>query len=672
MRLTGAALSPARASHVHESRGSKCGWSQVTQSVTPSTWKSKTSLASPLLSPAVVEFPRGWTPKGLPCQTSPSPSTSPRKGPLTASAAVLRSSASVSGSDELQPRALSVERVKTHEKSKSAGLAPQSPAARGAREHRRGSSLDSGPRNRGLCHRSVSANFFPSKRLVTSYSAALPTLLTEESVRKDEGDKRHEVLPRSRTQKVLDSCAPGATSVPGIRGIGASVSVTPRCQFSRRDTTQEPTLKDEHDARYDVPVTGRRHKSTFGVGGSLPAGPGASPWLTSRCHYVRCDPQLDRVSDSGSKTAPLPQPPSRRSSDRVRAAFSLEPESEPSGHAADADGTWNDELCFPDLEVLLDDAGSRSTRGLQSAVLSSVDGRPQLTVHLEPVELIRWNELHLIDAVSTGSFGEVFLSRFKDQEVAVKRCLLGHSDTDGLTTEQLRNFEREINVYRCLDHPNLVRYFGCVLEHPNLAIVTEYAPNGNVFDLLYTHQVNLPAALRLKIARQVALALCYMHSCDPVIVHRDMKTHNVVLDGNYSAKLCDFGKTQPVEGDNAQLLQEDNGGSPRYMAPECFKDAYITEKVDIWSLACCIVEILGGPLPYEDTPQMSAVLEIMLVQRQSPMVPSWFVPSVRPMLARCFDFDPEARPVVPETQLTLRGLTPEELVRHGMDKRRTH
>lgn len=358
-----------------------------------------------------------------------------------------------------------------------------------------------------------------------------------------------------------------------------------------------------------------------------------------------------------------------------------EPEAEPPGSSAAAVATAAaamlaarvteaaQELAPTENPVCQSDEDFEDNLGANVEV--SEEGGLELNVRLMPSELIRWDELQILQPISTGSFGEVFLATYNSQEVSVKRCIIG---TDGsMTKEQLHNLEREINTYRMLDHPSIVKYIGCVLEHPNLAIVTEYVPNGNVFDLLYMRRVNLPAAIRLKIASQVALAICYMHSCDPIVIHRDLKTQNLVLDAEYSVRLCDFGKTQPLEDETSLPIRQDNGGSPRYMAPECFQPGYfITEKVDIWSLGCCLVEVFGGPLPYEDTPQMAQVVNLMLRHRQPPLVPPWFTPEVRPMLSQCFEFDPVVRIAISEVQLALKRLTPEELERHGMDKRRTH
>eukprot|EP00929_Paragymnodinium_shiwhaense_P119047 TRINITY_DN90937_c0_g1_i1.p1 TRINITY_DN90937_c0_g1~~TRINITY_DN90937_c0_g1_i1.p1 ORF type:complete len:739 (-),score=133.91 TRINITY_DN90937_c0_g1_i1:109-2325(-) len=345
-----------------------------------------------------------------------------------------------------------------------------------------------------------------------------------------------------------------------------------------------------------------------------------------------------------------------------------EPEAEPTGWGPCGNGSLPRVCLAEDVDADFDSSPSKK---LQSAnVMLNDDGDLRLNVRINKKELVNWNDLHIVRPVSTGSFGEVFMAIYQGREVSVKRCILGYNGS--MTKEQLHNLEREINTYRTLDHPCIVKYIGCVLDHPRLAIVTEYVPNGNVFDLLYTYRRNPPAAARLKIARQVVLAICYMHSCDPIVIHRDLKTQNLVLADDYNVKLCDFGKTQPMDENSALVMQQDNGGSPRYMAPECFRaGGFVTEKVDIWSLGCCLVEIFGGPLPYEDVPQMSQVVTLILRDHQPPLVPPWFAPEVRPMLSRCFDFNPQKRLTISEVQLVLKSLCADDMQRCGMDVRRT-
>ncbi|CAK0797936.1 unnamed protein product, partial [Prorocentrum cordatum] len=111
-----------------------------------------------------------------------------------------------------------------------------------------------------------------------------------------------------------------------------------------------------------------------------------------------------------------------------------------------------------------------------------------------------WRELHVISCIDEASFGEVLLAKRGHDVVCIKRCRNG---SDGsMTKEQLQNFEREINAYRTLRHPGITSYLGCILEQPNLAVVLEHLPNGNVFDLLYMNRINVTATIRLKIASQ--------------------------------------------------------------------------------------------------------------------------------------------------------------------------
>lgn len=313
-------------------------------------------------------------------------------------------------------------------------------------------------------------------------------------------------------------------------------------------------------------------------------------------------------------------------------------------------------------------------RPLTNARVEICDRDVCLKVRLPRAEIIQWSELgeHL-RPVNAGSFGEVYLSFYEGREVSVKICRT--TPDGGMTKEQMENFQREINMYRTLSHPGIVEYIGCVLEPGGpLAVVAEYLDYGNVFDLLYGKQFPLAAIHRLNISRTVAQTIEYMHSCDPVIIHRDLKTQNLVLDKAYNVKLCDFGKTQALFEQGMRSFDNgpDNGGSPRYMAPECFDfTTPVTEKVDIWSLGCCMIEVLGGPLPYEDVPMMEEVRKLIVHHRKPPMVPSWFVPSIRPVLGKCFRYNPGERAKASEVLIALMGLTAEQLELHQMTVRRT-
>lgn len=541
--------------------------------------------------------------------------------------------------------------------------------------------------------------------------------------------------PDERPRSPLQMRNRGSAEVPIFRGLAARAAHCVH-STARRGASMEPDVRfsgltgDRGIAKYGDPTHLTRMSSTLPSAFSAQIGSDEPPGKTDMMLHMdlvrrasaaaisstsgilvrtatsprrRPHHPLDAgtgTSDSGSSTTPFPLPSAQIQFPR-RFKSSSEPEAEPCGVPLKYSSPFTSmgeytavaqifgrgkSLTMPNCaekpqesehveNVNQDSEDEEQEQDLPSKLNSAKlelagDGQLQLHVRLTPSELIRWRDLQIFEPVSTGSFGEVFRAQYNGQDVSVKRCIL--NDGGSMTKEQLHNLEREINTYRALDHPQIVKYIGCVLEHPNLAVVTEFVPNGNVFDLLYSHRVNLPAAIRLKIAMQVAIAVCYMHSCDPIVIHRDLKTQNLVLDEEYSVKLCDFGKTQAFD-ENAEfpLQQDDNGGSPRYMAPECFQSgAYITEKVDIWSFGCCIVEVFGGPLPYEEIPQMAQVITLLLQHRQPPLVPPWFTPIVRPMIAGCFEFEPADRIAISEAQLVLRQMSPEDMEAHGMDMRR--
>jgi len=111
----------------------------------------------------------------------------------------------------------------------------------------------------------------------------------------------------------------------------------------------------------------------------------------------------------------------------------------------------------------------------------------------------------------------------------------------------LQDLEREVESFRHLKHKNLVTFVGACLEMPTPCLVTEYMPGGSLHHLLHVKQTKLPLLHAINMCMQLADGVRYLHSQDPVVVHRDLKTQNVVLDLNLNVKLCDFGLTESME-----------------------------------------------------------------------------------------------------------------------------
>ncbi|KAF4666744.1 Mitogen-activated protein kinase kinase kinase 7 [Perkinsus chesapeaki] len=273
-----------------------------------------------------------------------------------------------------------------------------------------------------------------------------------------------------------------------------------------------------------------------------------------------------------------------------------------------------------------------------------------LSVHLESSlhessQKITPSELTFGQELGAGEFGQVFRGSYKGKDVAIKKLFYDASwMTSSRHNEQVvRDLVREVESFRHLDHPGLVKFLGACLELPHLCLVTEYMPGGNLHQLLHVRRVRLTPAQRLKMSTQLTDAVAYLHAQKPVIVHRDLKTMNVVLDRGMNAKLCDFGLTEPMEF--THITRKSNGGSPRYMAPELFDERLrITERVDIWSLGCILIELFGGPQPYEGCDSLKELLKIMLVERRIPYVPPAIPAEVQRLIKSCLIFHAAKRP----------------------------
>merc|ERR1719436_248564 len=184
----------------------------------------------------------------------------------------------------------------------------------------------------------------------------------------------------------------------------------------------------------------------------------------------------------------------------------------------------------------------------------------------------------------------------------------------------MQDLAKEIESFRHLRHKRLVRFLGACLELPNLCLVTEYMPGGSLHHLLHVRKLRLPSLHCTNMCLQLADGVMYLHSQNPVVVHRDLKSLNVVLDMSLNIKLCDFGLTESM--DRTHITKKNNGGSPRYMAPELFDSrTKITEKVDIWSMGCIFNEIFAGGLPYEGINTLADLTREMLVHKRTPTIP---------------------------------------------------
>ncbi|CAD7970883.1 unnamed protein product [Amoebophrya sp. A120] len=280
---------------------------------------------------------------------------------------------------------------------------------------------------------------------------------------------------------------------------------------------------------------------------------------------------------------------------------------------------------------------------------------------------IEWADLNVDQTLGNGEFGQVFKGKWKGQEVAIK-ALYRDPQKAQHDSHAINELKKEIESFRHLNHKRLVRFLGACFEHPHLCFITEYMPNGSLYNFLHVRKVKLPTRHSMNMSMQLCEGVEYLHTRDPVVVHRDLKSLNVVLDLKFNIKLCDFGLTEYIDKNNARARH--NGGSPRYMAPELFdKKLKITEKIDVWAMSCIFCEIFGGTIPYDGVKDMPTLTNIMTVQKRPPSTPDHIeIQAVKTLIGQCFSFDQEVRPSSTEVYRRLEKIKKTDPIAKNPDK----
>ncbi|CAL0331235.1 unnamed protein product [Lupinus luteus] len=199
--------------------------------------------------------------------------------------------------------------------------------------------------------------------------------------------------------------------------------------------------------------------------------------------------------------------------------------------------------------------------------------------------------------IGKGSFGEILKAHWRGTPVAVKRILPSLSE-DRLV---IQDFRHEVNLLVKLRHPNIVQFLGAVTDRKPLMLITEYLRGGDLHQYL-KEKGSLNPATAINFSMDIARGMAYLHNEPNVIIHRDLKPRNVLLV-NSSAdhlKVGDFGLSKLIKVQSSHDVYRMTGetGSYRYMAPEVFKHRRYDKKVDVFSFAMILYEMLEGEPPF--------------------------------------------------------------------------
>lgn len=249
---------------------------------------------------------------------------------------------------------------------------------------------------------------------------------------------------------------------------------------------------------------------------------------------------------------------------------------------------------------------------------------------------IQWEDLDIGERIGIGSYGEVYHADLDGTEVAVKKFL----DQD-FSGDALAQFKSEVEIMLRLRHPNVVLFMGAITRPPHLSILTEFLPRGSLYRLLHRANIRLDEKRRLRMALDVAKGMNYLHTSHPIIVHRDLKSPNLLVDRHWVVKVSDFGLSRMKH--HTFLSSKSCAGTPEWMAPEVLRNEPANEKCDVYSFGVILWELTTTRIPWEGLNPMQVVGAVGF-QNRRPEIPEDVNPAVAQIIRDCWQTEPHLRP----------------------------
>ncbi|CAN6452371.1 unnamed protein product [Victoria cruziana] len=261
-----------------------------------------------------------------------------------------------------------------------------------------------------------------------------------------------------------------------------------------------------------------------------------------------------------------------------------------------------------------------------------------------------FNDCRSLTSLFEGSFGTVHRADWHGSDVAVK--ILMEQD---FHEERFNEFLREVAIMKRLRHPNIVLFMGAVTQPPNLSIVTEFLSRGSLYKLIHRPgaRESMDERRRLNMAFDVAKGMNYLHRRSPPIVHRDLKSPNLLVDKKWTVKVCDFGLSRLKA--NTFLSSKSTAGTPEWMAPEVLRDEPSNEKCDVYSFGVILWELVTMQQPWSSLNPAQVVAAVGF-QNKRLQIPSYVNPKVASIIESCFANDPWKRPSFSSIMDSLKSL----------------
>lgn len=275
---------------------------------------------------------------------------------------------------------------------------------------------------------------------------------------------------------------------------------------------------------------------------------------------------------------------------------------------------------------------------------SSINLNPGTAVEGANEWEIEPTDLEFIKSLGQGASGEVFQGTFKGEPVAIK--VLKTNNTDA----EVEEFKKEFSVLVSFNSPYIIRFKGACLAD-RLCMVMEFCPHGSLYDLLRSPDFVLTWELFFRFAIETTAGLAVLHKAKPSILHRDMKTLNMLVDKDYHAKLCDFGLSRFNTGSNLATLSKCRG-TYAYIAPEVYNCETFTTKSDVYAVAMILWELtyrmINGKYlrPFQEFKHIQFDFQVLIQackMKLRPTLPPETPPPLEQLVKKCWHEDRDSR-----------------------------
>lgn len=269
-------------------------------------------------------------------------------------------------------------------------------------------------------------------------------------------------------------------------------------------------------------------------------------------------------------------------------------------------------------------------------------------------EEIARDELEFGRRIGHGAFGDVLKASWQGTDVAVKQLRVG-----SVSEVAIEDFQREISLLCRLRHPHVVLFLGAVTAPPELCIVMEFASKGCLYAALHNSRIFVEFKDALRWSEETARGMLYLHTRQPPIIHRDLKSGNLLLDAHWRVKISDFGLARIRSHSMAQTQV----GTYAWMAPEVLENKPYDLSADVYSYAIVMWECVTREEPFKGLHPMQIMRAIDRGDR--PALPAGVAcaPAFWNLLERCWEHDAASRPPFAQVLKELKQINPHDAVR---------